>query len=161
MLSPQALAAPGSATGGLALYGHKGERITTLFFDFLVVRDFINLDDIKSSTDFDALRRAVALLESAIRLYEEFPRLNVLGGLILKRICFRHSLMAASLAAAFLLAATKRRVIFIGVSLQAPGRVQTHGVAALGPRAPLARLGCQTRVADGTHLLKTIRAATR
>ena len=79
MLSPQALAAPGRATGGLALYGHAGERITTLLFDFQIVRDLINLNDIESNTDFDALRRAVALLESAIRLYEEFPRLNVLG----------------------------------------------------------------------------------
>ena len=79
MLSQQALAVPGRVTGGFALYGHAGERISTLFFNFMIGRDILTVDDIVSVTEFDALQRAVALLESAMRLYEEFPRLNVLG----------------------------------------------------------------------------------
>jgi|GEM_PF-2851378 len=78
VLSQQANAVVGVATGSLALYDSTDARITTLNFTFLVGRDNI-LETIESATEFDALKRAIALLESTLRLYEEFPRLKVLG----------------------------------------------------------------------------------
>jgi len=79
VLNANAVAEIGTVIASLALYGFGGERITTLNFSFLVGRDILRQEDIESSTEFDALQRAIALLEGAIRLYEEFPRLNILG----------------------------------------------------------------------------------
>jgi hypothetical protein len=79
LISQQALAVVGTVTGAVALYGHGKERITTLVFTFLVGADILSRHAIESTTEFDSLQRAIALLESAIRLYEEFPRLKVLG----------------------------------------------------------------------------------
>jgi len=72
------------------LYGHVGERITALNFNFLVGRDILSQEHIESTTEFDALQRAIALLEGALRLYEDFPRLKVLG-----YFEFEHELLAA------------------------------------------------------------------
>jgi len=79
MLPQQALAAHGRVLGTLALYGHTGERITTLPFYFLIGRDLLGREEVENTVEFDALGRAIALLENAIRMYEQFPRLNVLG----------------------------------------------------------------------------------
>jgi len=79
MLSRQALASVGKVLGGLALNGHNGERIVTLLFTFVVGRDLLSQDDIESSSEFDALQRAVALLEWLLRKVHEFPQLKSLG----------------------------------------------------------------------------------
>jgi len=79
LISQQALTTVGTVTGAVALYGHENERITTLSFTFLVGADILSRHIVESLTEFDALQRAIALLEGAIRLYEEFPRLNILG----------------------------------------------------------------------------------
>lgn len=79
MLSRQAVAEIGRTTGAVALYGHTGERITTLFFDFTIIRDIVDGDIVKSLPEFDALGKAVAILEWLIEQKEQFPQLNVLG----------------------------------------------------------------------------------
>ena len=78
-LTQQPVAVPGVVTAGLALYGENKERITTLYFTFMVKPDPMREDVVESSVEFDALGRAIALLEWAILQYEQFPRLNVLG----------------------------------------------------------------------------------
>ena len=75
-LSQQALAEVGTITGRLALYGHKNERITTLFFNFRVERDVVTDEIIESTTEFDALQRAITLLNELIALYEHWPPMN-------------------------------------------------------------------------------------
>ena len=73
-MSRQALAAPGRVAGILALYGHSGERISTLGFHFAVERDFVSAGVVESLPEFDALMRAVWLLERTASLYARFPR---------------------------------------------------------------------------------------
>jgi len=79
MPSQQALAVSGAVVSGLALYGEDSERITTLFFTFWVKPDPLSEDIISSTTEFDALGRVIAILDWAIRQYENFPHLYVLG----------------------------------------------------------------------------------
>ena len=58
-LPQQALASPGAVIGGLALYGHEMERITTLYFLFWVARDPISAD-IVDANSFPMLYRIEA-----------------------------------------------------------------------------------------------------
>ncbi|MCL2528471.1 MAG: phage baseplate upper protein [Defluviitaleaceae bacterium] len=78
-LSQQALASPGAVVGGLALYGHEMERITTLFFIFWVARDPISADIVDSTTEFDALAKAITMLRWLQDKAAQFPNLTVLG----------------------------------------------------------------------------------
>ena len=76
-LSQQAVAAHGRAEGELSLYGYKGEVIVTLRFGFTVERNIkLSPGDVESSSEFDALQQAVALLNELRELYQNFPPAN-------------------------------------------------------------------------------------
>ena len=72
MLSQQALAAVGVAMCFLVLYGHKGERISTLRFTFGIESDLMPWEMIESSTEFDALQKAVAMFDKLVALYDNW-----------------------------------------------------------------------------------------
>ena len=70
MLNQDVLATPGVVTAGLALYGSSMERITTLFFTYHVTRDPLGAGILDDSIEYDALGRAIALLQWAIQQQE-------------------------------------------------------------------------------------------
>jgi len=71
MLTEQAVACPGRATGELALYGHSDERIISLHFTFHVQPNISLGDTIVSLPEMDALNDAVALLAEMRRAWED------------------------------------------------------------------------------------------
>ena len=69
-LSQNALAAPGRAVCELSLYGHTGERITSLRFNFFIKNDLMGAE-LESSTEFDSLQDAIRLLKELQAAWEE------------------------------------------------------------------------------------------
>ena len=78
-LGTNEIACPGKVVASIQLYGDHDERLTTARFAFEVVQDLINPSIVESTTEFDALTRAISLMEELEERLEDFPNTKVLG----------------------------------------------------------------------------------
>jgi len=78
-LGTNEIACPGKVMASIQLYGDHDERLTTARFAFEVVQDLINPSIVESTTEFDALTRAISLMEELEERLEDFPNIKVLG----------------------------------------------------------------------------------
>lgn len=79
MLGTNEIAYPGKVIASIQLYGDLDERLTTAQFAFNVVRDLITPSAIESTTEFDALAKAIVMMEDLESRLENFPNIKVLG----------------------------------------------------------------------------------
>lgn len=78
-LGTNEIAYPGQVIASIQLYGNLDERLTTSQFSFRVVRDLITPSAVKSTTEFHALTKAIAMMEELEERLEDFPNIKVLG----------------------------------------------------------------------------------
>ena len=78
-LGTNEIACPGKVMASIQLYGDHDERLTTARFAFEVVQDLINPSIVESTTEFDALTRAISLMEELEERLKDFPNTKVLG----------------------------------------------------------------------------------
>ena len=79
MLGTNEIACPGKVIASIQLYGALDERLTTARFAFEVVSDLITPSAVESTTEFDALTKAISLMEELEERLEDFPNIKVLG----------------------------------------------------------------------------------
>jgi hypothetical protein len=79
MLGTNEIACPGKVIASIQLYGALDERLTTARFAFEVVQDLINPSMVESTTEFDALTKAIVMMEDLESRLENFPNIKVLG----------------------------------------------------------------------------------
>ena len=72
-LGTNEIACPGKVVASIQLYGAPDERLTTARFAFEVVQDLINPSIVESTTEFDALTRAISLMEKLEERLKDFP----------------------------------------------------------------------------------------
>jgi len=73
------ISCPGKVLASIQLYGDLGERLTTARFAFEVVSDLITPSAIESTTEFDALTKAIVMMKDLESRLENFPNIKVLG----------------------------------------------------------------------------------
>lgn len=78
-LGTNEIACPGKVVASIQLYGALDERLTTARFAFEVVQDLINPSMVESTTEFDALTKAIVMMEDLESRLENFPNIKVLG----------------------------------------------------------------------------------
>ena len=78
-LGTNEIACPGKVMASIQLYGALDERLTTARFAFEVVQDLINPSMVESTTEFDALTKAIVMMEDLESRLENFPNIKVLG----------------------------------------------------------------------------------
>ena len=78
-LGTNEIACPGKVMASIQLYGALDERLTTARFAFEVVQDLINPSMVESTTEFDALTKAIVMMEELEERLEDFPNIKVLG----------------------------------------------------------------------------------
>jgi len=79
MLGTNEIACPGKVIASIQLYGALDERLTTARFAFEVIQDLINPSMVESTTEFDALTKAIVMMEELEERLEDFPNIKVLG----------------------------------------------------------------------------------
>ena len=79
MLGTNEIACPGKVIASIQLYGVLDERLTTARFAFEVVQDLINPSMVESTTEFDALTKAISMMEELEERLKDFPNIRVLG----------------------------------------------------------------------------------